>query len=222
MSEPPIVPDVLTTPTERPAGYRGAKTPTGGGSILTTFFLIILLTGLVVLGWLTWQQHQAIVASKQELAAALANIEGLSEQQTSIDSTFNESTKVTDDAIEFWESEIRKLWDVANKRNKNNIDQNRNSLAATKRDLEKTEASISSLEKSIGDLARSIATVTRQQQDLADNINATSRQLIQKSDDLRSAVTENQRAINAIDASRSQNNARLLEITRRLSLLESK
>ena len=222
MSEPPIVPESLTAPTERPPGYRGPKAQGGTGGIFLTFFLIVLVVGMVALGWLSWQQHQSMVASQQELSEALVLIQDLRAQQTNIDTTFNESTRGTDDALEFWEAEIRKLWDVANKRNKNDIDQNRNAIAANTRERKQLEERFDSLLKSIGDLERSIATVTRQQRDLTDRINTTSRQILQSNENLKSKVDENQRAINAIDASRSQNNARLLDIARRLSLLENR
>lgn len=222
MSEPPIVPDSLTTPNERPPGYRGTRAAKSPSGVFVTFFLIVLVAGMAVLGWLLWQQHQSMVAGEQELANALARIELLSEQQTSIDSTFTESTTTTDDALEFWESEIRKLWDVSNVRNKNNIDQNRNAIAANTRARKQLEDRLDSIQKSIGDLERSIAAVTRQQRDLTDTINTTLAQARQSNDNLKSTVEQNQRAINAIDASRSQNNARLLDISRRLSILENR
>ena len=187
-----------------------------------TFFLIILVAAMAVLGWLLWQQNQSMATLKQDLADTLARIELLTEQQTNIDSTFNESTSTVDDALEFWESEIRKLWDVANKRNKNSIDQNRNSIAANARGQKQIQDRLDSMQKSYGDLERGIATVTRQQRDLTDTINTTLTQVRQSSDNLKSTVEQNERAIDAIDASRSQNNSRLLEITRRLSILENR
>ncbi|SIS79510.1 hypothetical protein [Neptunomonas antarctica] len=103
----------------------------GGG--LMTFILVLLTAVSGGLGYLGFGMQQTIVAQQQTLESASERINALekllnvaSDSADKTDQTLAQFfTQITDDAAvkyTLYDSEIAKLWDVANKRNKNSID----------------------------------------------------------------------------------------------------
>ena len=184
-----------------------------------TFLLLFLVVGLVALGWLVWQQQQSMALMSEQLTEAHDQVTNLSNQLTDTESNMTATVEDADQQIAINESEIRKLWDLSNKRNKGwiqtnqaNIATNQDVLAATRRTLDQIET----------DLNTSLTSVVAQQRDLTDKINVLTRQTSQLSDTLKRQVEQNTQSIQAIDVSRQQNNQRLLDASRRVSNLESR
>ena len=183
-----------------------------------TFLLLFLVVGLVALGWLVWQQQQSMALMSEQLTEAHDQVTNLSNQLTDTESNMTATVEDADQQIAINESEIRKLWDLSNKRNKGwiqtnqaNIATNQDELAATRRTLDQIET----------DLNTSLTSVVAQQRDLTDKINVLTQQTSQLSDTLKRQVEQNTQSIQAIDVSRQQNNARLLDASRRVSNLEA-
>ncbi|MCY4093984.1 MAG: hypothetical protein OXG05_02520 [Gammaproteobacteria bacterium] len=219
MNDDSLVPGRIS-PTADPEGNyrRNSRSSSGRTVLVMTFLLLFLVVGLVALGWLVWQQQQSMALMSEQLTEAHDQVTNLSNQLTDTESNMTATVEDADQQIAINESEIRKLWDLSNKRNKGwiqtnqaNIATNQDELAATRRTLDQIET----------DLNTSLASVVAQQRDLTDKINVLTQQTSQLSDTLKRQVEQNTQSIQAIDVSRQQNNARLLDASRRVSNLEA-
>ena len=184
-----------------------------------TFLLLFLVVGLVALGWLVWQQQQSVMLMSQQLTEAHDQVTNLSNQLTDTESNMTANVADADQQISINESEIRKLWDLSNKRNKGWIQTNQANIATNQDQLAAVRQTLTQIET---DLNASLGSVIAQQRDLTDTINVLNRQTSQISDTLTRQVEENTQSIQAIDVSRQQNNQRLLDASRRVSGLESR
>ncbi len=183
-----------------------------------TFLLLFLVVGLVALGWLVWQQQQSMILMSEQLTEAHKQVTSLSNQLTDTESNITATARDADEQIATNESEIRKLWDVSNKRNKAWIQTNQANIASVQELVNSTQQTLTQIET---DLNVSISNVVAQQRAAIDKINVLTQQNNQLSDTLKHQVDQNTQSIQAIDLSRQQNNQRLLDASRRLSNLES-
>ena len=150
------------------------------------------------------------------------------------DQVLSETDAETDEQINFWESEIRKLWAVSNDRNKKWIQDNQKLLATQKSAIDALEATNKTLKSSVDRheqalgrqqaVADQLAAIElqlqqmlRRQQDLVDRVNSSSQSIAA----MNRQAEEHGQAIDAIDAYRKQFNTRLLDIERRLDALSS-
>lgn len=184
-----------------------------------TFLLLLLVVGLAGLGWLVWQQQSAMMLMSEQLTEAHDQVTTLSNQLTDTESTMEATVQDTDESISTNESEIRKLWDVSNKRNKGWIQTNQANIATLQEQVTQVRQSAMQTET---DLNTTLANVVAQQRDLSDKINVLTQQNAQLSDSLKRQVDENSQTLKAIDVSRQQNNQRILDASRRVSNLESR
>lgn len=184
-----------------------------------TFLLLFLVVGLVALGWLVWQQQQSMMLMSEQLTEAHDQVTSLSNQLTDTETNMTASAEDADEVFKLHDSEIRKLWDVSNKRNKGWIQTNQASIATNQEKLGQIQQTLSQTET---DLNSTLSSVVAQQRDLADTINVLNQQTKQLSDSLKAQVEQNTQSIKAIDVSRQQNNQRILDASRRVSNLETR
>jgi chromosome segregation ATPase len=249
MSDQPVRPSISTNPDEGPGGSRRAgaggrkargvdrsvEPDTGGGAGGGPTYLLfgVALIGLLVAGWFIFSQHRALAASAAELAAARDRILALEERLNMTDENLNQTGETTSEKIDFWEAEIRKLWDVVNKRNMDLIKANTAAVAKIDKAVGELNGTVSSLSATIG---RHESAFARQDQ-MVDQITSQGAQLQQTQRALRDAVdranaaqqsvaglnsglvkrvTETEQAVQAFDAYRLQTNGRLADIERRI------
>lgn len=221
----------------RPGGSSRRRSPEGGGSrFFSTSILIVLIGGLAVAGWFIAQQFQMLRAEQQALAEARARIEVLEDRLRVTDEALTERGQATSEQINFWESEIRKLWAVANERNRKWIEDNQKAIAALKTDLAKVQTSSRDIQSTLGrhesafkdqqrlideinNLQVQIQQISRSQRDLVDRVNAAQQTVAQLRSGLADRVEQTEQAVAAIDAYRLQLNSRLADIERRISNL---
>ena len=127
--------------------------------------------------------------------------------------------------MQFWESEIRKLWDISNKRNKGWIEDNQAALERVRTSLSQQERSIDEVRAQATDLRRAIGTqeaileqitlldrraadLLRQQRSLTDTVTS----LEQSNAALGRRMDDVDDAIRAIDAFRRDTVARLTRL----------
>ncbi|SFG05103.1 hypothetical protein [Neptunomonas qingdaonensis] len=126
---------------EQSASHTVAQTGNGGGWF-TTLILVLLTAACSGLGYLGFGLQQTIIEQQQTVSNAAERISELermlnvaSDSAVQTGQTLEQRLlQVNQDATEkysFYDSEIAKLWDVANKRNKNSID----ALSAELKDL---------------------------------------------------------------------------------------
>lgn len=215
----------------RPRSGRVADKRGVGRGLGMTTILIILIAGLAVAGWFVANQHQQLAESERGMAAALVRIGLLEERLRMTDESMTESGVDTNEQLTFWEAEIRKLWDITNKRNRLWIEENQetiqtveSSIVGVQGVLKDMKSSVSRHEENFKDqreiidrlsaIGMQVRQLVGQQRDLVDKINATNQVAASLKASLESRVRENEQAIAAIDAYRLQVNSRLNDLER--------
>jgi len=216
----------------RPDGGGGS----GGRGLGTTVVLAILVAGLVAAGWFIAEQHQQLSESGTALSDARSRLQVLEDRLRTTDEALTETGANTSEQINFWESEIRKLWAVTNERNKKWIEDNQKGIEALRKSLGGVEATTREIRGTLGrhesafarqqevvDQLTSIEVqlqqVVRSQRDLVDRVNTAQQSVAQLQSGLANRVEQNEEAVAAIDAYRLQLNSRLADIERRLGNL---
>ena len=216
------------------AGRRrsGGGSPSGGKLIFVNLVLAVLVAGLGVAGWFIANQHQQILAEQAETADANRRLRALEERLRMTDQVISETDAETDEQINFWESEIRKLWAISNERNKGWIQGNQKLLRAQKSAVGELQSANKSLQSAVdrheqafgrqqelidqfASVELQLRQILRGQRDLVDRVNSTSQTLA----GLNSRVTENEQAVAANDIHRIQINQRLEQTESRLTEL---
>lgn len=237
-------PSLSTSPDDAAGRRRGAKggagsrrrggSASGGGKMIgVNLILAVLVAGIVIAGWFIANQHQLLTAEQKALDGAEARLAVLEDRLMVTDEAMSASEEDTEEQINFWESEIRKLWAVTNERNRKWIKDNEEALAKLQKTLNSIEGSNRQLSASVGrhDVAFkqqqtiidqltgmeiSIQNLASTQRDIVDKVNKASQTVASLQAGLASRVAENEQAVAAIDAYRVQVNSRLSNIERRL------
>jgi chromosome segregation ATPase len=198
--------------------------------------LAVLAAGLLVAGWFIAEQYQQLQESDRSLADARARIEVLEDRLRTTDEALTETGANTSEQINFWESEIRKLWAVTNDRNKKWIEDNQKAIAALQQSLSGLEATDRDIRSTLGrhesafarqqevidkitSMEVQLQQIVRSQRDLVDRANAAQQSVASLQSGLANRVKENEDAVKAIDAYRLQLNSRLADLERRISNL---
>ncbi|WP_375191740.1 hypothetical protein [Marinobacter sp.] len=153
----------------RPSG--GAKGGSGGGrgSSALLWLLVVVVAAAAGAGWYTQEQRVQALESQLEEAdywarqskLALARFEGelsetgenLQERGESLEDKIAAQEKRLDTA----DSEIRKLWAVANERNKKRLDEHQERLAALESGLAENDKAIGAVEASVEQARQSLS-----------------------------------------------------------------
>lgn len=198
----------------------------GGGSPAMGFLVIIPIIGVAAAGWFIFNQQRQIEEAEKALADAERRIAVMEDRLRLTDETLSESESDTNQQMTFWESEIRKLWDLTNKRNRGWIETNRANLQKLSNSASSMEATLKTLQGKVASIDSSMAEqqevadrvtgvdmrvqrLVRDQRDLVDKVNAASQIASGLKAGLESRVKENEEAIRAFDTHRAQINAEL-------------
>ena len=249
MSDQPVRASISTNPDEAAGGRRpgagrkprgGDRAPetepssgggSGGGPVYALFGVAIV--GLLIAGWFIFSQQRALAASTAELEAARTRIQALEERLNMTSEALSETGESTSEKIDFWESEIRKLWDVVNKRNLDLIKGNAAAIAKVDKAVGELDGTVAELSAGFGrhesafarqeqmvdqitNLGAQMQQVQRALRDAIDRSNAAQQSVASLNSGLAKRVTETEQAVQAFDAYRLQTNARLADIERRI------
>ena len=196
----------------------------------------LLAVGAIALaaaGWFIFQQQQQLQQTSETLADARARIGQLENRLRLTDETLSDTESQTGEQLDYWESEIRKLWDIGNKRNRGWIETNRanvgkltENLSAIEGDLKTIKGTVATIDAAIkqqqdvGDrvtaLDMRVQGLVRQQRDLVDKVNTASQIASSLKAGLEARVRENEEAVKAFDAHRIQINAEINELRTQL------
>lgn len=214
---------------------RSTRQSTFGERATIGILFVLLVASSGTLGGLAFMQQRTIDDMRIELNETTAAVNTLQTRLQQTDDMVSTSGEDTDSQIALWESEIRKLWDVSNVRNKRWIEENQTAIAQLKSTANTVKNSSDNVarrmenqEQRMGDLNSSVSIVTRQQRDIADTVNANTQQVAQIRETLTEKVNKNENGILAIDAFRRSTTNRINEvsertdeITRRVTRLEN-
>lgn len=218
------------------AGGGGGKRPEtragSGGSLFTNLLIALLIAGLTACGWFILEQNEALASVGSTLERLDERLVRIEDRLQMTDQALSQTESQTQDQLAFWESEIRKLWDVSNKRNRGWIEDNRSaigelqqSLASQRQTLEALDAKASrlteGLEQQEGMLAqlaqidsRTSEMLTRQRS-IADRVNTLNSQ--QSSLDRR--LQESEEGVAAMDSFRRDMVGRLARLQRQVEAM---
>ena len=218
---------------------QSAAQPTtkGGKGLLVVLFLLLL----VVIGACVWLGQQVLELQVQQAASSNAlqlersRVESISAQVHETGSSFVETGNVLESKFKFFDSEIRKLWDVSNKRNRKAIEGNKSQLAKLDKTLQgqmkAIEGKVAAAVKATDRLNKQLvsentalrATLEAQNEQLL--IMAGEMELLQQRiknlpSDLAARVALTEEAVKAIDASRQQLVNRFTQLRQELDSLQ--
>ncbi len=220
---------IAANPSEGRPYQRGSRRGGGGGgrgsSVLVSVALVAALVAVAGGGYFLVTQHEELRATKSTLEQASRRIAALEERLRLTDESLSASEEGTNEQISFWESEIRKLWDVSNKRNKRWIEDNQAALASLDKSLAAALADMDTVKSAV---SRHETAISRQQ-DIADRLTAidlqmnrlvaNNRDLVDKANvaaglatRVEQRVAKNEEAVAAIDRWRASTNSRILNL----------
>ena len=199
--------------------------------------LAVALAGFVAAAWFIMHQQQQLDATEQALASAGQRLHLLEERLRMTDAAMTESGEDTSEQLTLWESEIRKLWDVSNKRNRGWIEGNRKTISEHTSSISSAQSALTSLKSAVSrheaalgrqdEVLERLASIdgqvrqlVRQQQDLADKVNSARQVAASLKATLEPKVKDHDEALQANDQHRSQLNRRLRELSDRIAGLE--
>lgn len=218
----------------RDGGGRG-----GGPGIALSGVLAFAIAGFAAAGWFILHQQDQLRANERSLANAGERLRLLEERLQMTDETMTEAGKDTTEQLSFWESEVRKLWAIANERNKTWIQENQatlkrqtssiagvqSTLGELKSDVDRVEAAFNQQREVIDRLATldtQLRQLISQQRDLVDRVNTSRQVTASLKATLEPQVREHEEAIAANDAHRRQLNASIARIGSRLDAIEQR
>jgi len=131
---PTIAPSSDDIETRRRGGHRAEAGPgrTSGSThlVATNVVMALLIAGLTASGWFIMAQNEALAAVHSGIESVENRLGRIEERLQMTGDALSETESKTQEQINFWESEIRKLWDVSNRRNRDWIQENQKAIAA--------------------------------------------------------------------------------------------
>jgi len=190
----------------------------GGSSLLFISLLgLINLGGLVILGLWFFNASGYQQETGQSFVQRISFIE---EEISSMKAVNKESIDSLEEQTKFIDKEIRKLWDLSNKRNRKNIDSLSIQLAEVKTSFDKIFKSNNSILAKQRARALEIAKLEKVQADL--KVKLTNLNALSETSDISEKLKSQEEAIAAFDAYRKQVNRALLELEEKLDKLQLK
>ena len=185
--------------------------------MVISFLSLINLGGLIILG--LWFFNTS--GYQQEAGQGyIERISILEEQMFDLKGINKDTVDSLDEDIKFLDKEIRKLWDISNKKNKKNID----NLTRQVDELEKNSKLLDKLNNSLAAKQRAvdleIAKMEKVQAILKERIEYID--LLEENSDVQERINSQAEAIDAFDAYRKQINKTLLDLQSRLNKLQIK
>ena len=206
------------------------STGSGGSSQAGLWFVVVLILALGGGGgWYLWDQQQQILNRLQQSSESFQSAEklmsGLQDNLKNRDSMLSKSGDEMSADIKLLQSEVRKLWDLSNKRNRQEIEQLTGDFKKLQTDSTANASKVASVQKQVASSAEALATLKDQLQEIKDQHNtlasaadkqrkelARLQTSMNSTGDLDDRVTSLEVSINAIDAYRQQINSRLQKL----------
>ena len=178
---------------------------------------------------------QSLEAEQNRANKLQARLEVLEGKLSITDSALEQDGEQTREKLDFWESEIRKLWALSNDRNKGWIQDNQQAIKKLSADLgevsklgQQLQDIVGRFEQSFGEqelIKDELATVqltsqavARNLRDLSDQVNSTEDKLNQASASLARRVKDNEEAVASMDQYRLTVNRRLNDLQQQSGL----
>jgi len=202
----------------------------GGSSLVTNLILMLVVAGLGVGGWFVMNQQKLLTQAQSEQSSAEERLKVLENRLRATDEVIGDAGADTKEKLGYWESEIRKVWDVAYKVNRGWIKENQALLKTQKTQLDEVAQGIAAVKGDLSAQGDGLADLTKNLEELdeltakVEGVTAGQDKLAKNIADIDTrALTErvirNEQAVAAIDAYRVQLNRRLTELQGRLDAM---
>jgi len=183
------------------------KTKSGG--LFVGFLYVLLFMSILSLG--IWQSFESNY-TKSKIKISEDRLALIEEQMNIADEVNNDSLTDISSSIQFLDKEVRKLWDLSNKRNKANITK----LLATTAEL---ESSIAKINKSLETYKIDLSISTKKINELQPSISKINdMQITLKTIETQLMLVDD--SVQALNNYKKQLNQSILEIQTQLTLLQ--
>lgn len=231
-----------TLSTQENDRYRGASSRRparrDGSGMGTTVMMALMVAGLSGAGWFIVNQQQMLLAERERVDDAGKRLSVLEQRLAATDDAMSQEGQDTKQQINLWESEIRKLWAIANERNRDWIKDNQERIKSISASLNGIRASNRDLQAATGrheealkvqqqlidqvtSLELQLQQMLRSQRELVDTANLAARNVATIQGELSPRVAENAEAVLAFDSYRIATNRRLVSLERELVRLQN-
>tara|TARA_X000001036_G_C20320134_1_gene660141 strand:- start:69 stop:701 length:633 start_codon:yes stop_codon:yes gene_type:complete len=179
---------------------------------------VLLLIGILALSLWVSELSKATNDNSTKVESRLSILE---EQLQLADSTSTESLSDINSQLQFLDKEIRKLWDLSNKRNKVNIEK-------LSKDVSKYASAIKEIAITQTNDQANIRSINEKYQKLITSVNeltkANRKNLVSQNQiaELNKSILLLEETVQAFDAYRRQNNEMLQEMQLKISSMENK
>ena len=194
---------------------RGQRRIKGGSLLLSSTITIINTIGLILLGlWFFNTSDSQQQAGKSFIERISTLEENIYAQSNKVD----ELIETNSQDLKFINKEIRKLWDLSNKRNRKNISQNLNAIEAIEEKIDLIEKEYKTISAKQRSLNLKLSKLEKMQENLNQSIEGFDPSV--QDDNFEDRLINLEEATESIDFYRTQVNQSILSIKQKLNELE--
>ena len=194
---------------------RGQRRVKGGSMLFSSTITIVNTIGIVLLGlWFFNTSGSQQQAGKSFIERISMLEENISTQSTKVDDLIETNSQ----DLKFINKEIRKLWDLSNKKNRKSIAQNLNSIESIEETLGALDKEYKTLSAKQRSLNLELAKLEKMQEKLSESLDMESP--FSGGEDLKDRLGDLEEATKSMDLYRTQVNQSILSLKEKLNDLE--
>ena len=194
---------------------RGQRRVKGGSMLFSSTITIVNTIGIVLLGlWFFNTSGSQQQAGKSFIERISMLEENISIQSSKVDDLIETNSQ----DLKFINKEIRKLWDLSNKKNRKSISQNLNSIESIEETLGALDKEYKTLSAKQRSLNLELAKLEKMQEKLSESLDVQSP--LSEGEDLEDRLADLEEATKSMDLYRTQVNQSILSLKEKLNDLE--
>jgi len=194
---------------------RGQRRVKGGSMLFSSTITIVNTIGIVLLG--LWFFNTS--GSQQQAGKSFIERVSMLEENISIQSSkVDDFTETNSQDLKFINKEIRKLWDLSNKKNRKSISQNLNSIESIEETLGALDKEYKTLSAKQRSLNLELAKLEKMQEKLNESLDIESTS--SEGEDIEARLADLEEATKSMDLYRTQVNQSILSLKEKLNDLE--
>ena len=194
---------------------RGQRRIKGGSMLFSSTITIVNTIGIVLLGLWFFNTSGSQQQAGQSFIERISMLEeNISTQSNKVDDLIETNSQ----DLKFINKEIRKLWDLSNKKNRKSIAQNLNSIESIEETLGALDKEYKTLSAKQRSLNLELAKLEKMQEKLSKSLDIQSP--FPEGEDLEDRLVDLEEATKSIDLYRTQVNQSILSLKEKLNDLE--
>ena len=194
---------------------RGQRRVKGGSMLFSSTITIVNTIGIVLLGLWFFNTSGSQQQAGQSFIERISMLEeNISTQSSKVDDLIETNSQ----DLKFINKEIRKLWDLSNKKNRKSIAQNLNSIESIEETLGALDKEYKTLSAKQRSLNLELAKLKKMQEKLSESLDIQSP--FPEGEDLEDRLVDLEEATKSIDLYRTQVNQSILSLKEKLNDLE--